>query len=119
MKYIAAKYTSVYPLGMIAKGATLTEEQAAALGEEAIADMVERGILTPADGARAKAEAPANAGLPPKATPGDDEASDAGEASAGDEELEELTGIDDLIAEEAAPEPPAEPPKKGRRRKST
>lgn len=46
MEYIANVNTSVFPLGIIAKGEKLRQDHLDALGPDTIADMVERGMLT-------------------------------------------------------------------------
>lgn len=110
MEYKANRNTAIFPFGLIAKGEALRQEHITALGEEALAELVERGVLVKIGG-----PAPVDGNMGAAATEGDeadqadaeiDDAED--EADQADAPEDELAGLDDLMGE-AEDEPEAKP----------
>lgn len=135
MQYYAKTYTADPKTGLITPGELLTETQVDALGEDRIADMVERGVLGVTGGKPAQTEAPAKSEKPTEkrekkpakaVEEADTEAGDAedpadadeDDGTEGEEDGDEMPEIDaaDLIGEDE--EPAAQPAKKGGRRKA-
>ena len=126
MQYYAKTYTAEPKIGLITPGEFLTDEQAAILGEEKIADMVARDILgmagkkasTPKPAESEEPVAPAEDADDDADTEEADEADDAEESAETEDgdELPELDAAGEIGEEE---EKPAEKPaKKAGRRKT-
>ena len=133
-EYVANVITSVFPFGVITKGEFLTKQQTDILGEEILADMVRRGVITEIgddpDAMDANDDSPEqSAGTPPDARTGEtgetappdartDEAS-TDEDEGEDVELEPDT-MDDVVdeAEEASATEAEKPKKNSGRRKA-
>ena len=125
MKYYAKTYTGDPKIGLLTPGECLTETQAVALGEDRIADMVERGVLGVMGEAPAKAEAPAAPEAPAKKAakparkaekPADpEEDGEEIEAEEDEDDLPELDGAEAIDEEET---PAVKPAKTGKGRKT-
>ena len=91
MQYYAKTYTADPKTGLLSPGEYLTEEQVAALGEERIANMVERGILAVTGGKPAQTEENAESEKPAAKKPAKKAkaAAEEPEADADPEEDEE------------------------------
>lgn len=139
MQYYAKTYTADPKTGLLTPGEFLTEAQVAALGEDRIANMVERGVLAVTGGTPAQTEAPAKSEKPAKKkdkkpepvteadtedededdTDSEDEddgdEGDDGEAEDDEDELPELDAAGAIDEEEKPAEKPA---KSGKGRKT-
>ena len=117
MQYYAKTYTADPKIGLITPGEFLDEKQVEKLGEEKIADMVERGILGVSRKAQAQESAKSEEPDAPVTDADEDEDTEA-EAeeneAAEDGELPEL----DAAGEIGEEEPAAKPAKKAGRRKT-
>ena len=112
-EYVVNRFTSIFPFGIIAKGEILTEKHLDKLGENVIADMVKRGVISAIDdvpdaetGAEdaARKEEPADE-LPPVESP-EEEQPDAEDEGATEEEVEEpaeleIESIDEIVEDQA------------------
>ena len=121
MKYCAKTNTADPKTGFITKGEYLTDQQAEALGEEKLRDMVARGILSAEGGSPRTAEPPAEpAAEEPDAepeAPEEPEAEDAEEADDADDAEETEDELPELDAGDVIEdEPPAKPAKRGGRK---
>lgn len=117
--YYATVNTGSPATGFISTGEVLTEEQAAALGEEKLAELVNAGVLA-IGGETAKGETDTDDQAGAESAGGADVIADAGEPTeaeepeaADEEELPELDLADELVGE-AEPE---EKPKRNSRSK--
>lgn len=111
MQYYAKVNTADPRVGFLCVGDVLTDEQAAALGEEKLKELKERDVLgrydEPDD---TPAPLPYAAPMEPEAAP------DAEDAEDGEEALPEL-GLDGLVKDEAtSAEAPKSAEKRGRRK---
>ena len=117
--YMTTCFTAIFPFGILAKGEILEEKHLEALGKAGVADMLARGAIKALDDSE-KPETPD--GEAPEA-PADDAEEPTGalpeELPGGEEDVpddEELTGLDDLVEDEAPVE--AAPPAEKRKRRS-
>ena len=134
MQYYAKTYTADPKTGLLTPGEFLTEEQVAILGEDRIANMVERGVLAATGDAPAQTEAPAKSEKPAEKkgkkpepvaeeadaededdTESEDADEDDSEAEEDEDELPELDAADAIDEEEKPAEKPA---KTGKGRKT-
>lgn len=116
MKYYAKTNTADPKTGFITKGEYLTDQQAEALGEEKLRDMVERGVLGAIGESPRATVPPTEPPIEPKAEePEEPEepASDDIDGNDGDgDELPELSAGDVIVDET-----PAKPKRGGRKGK--
>ena len=120
MTYRANRNTAIFPFGLIAKGEALRPVHIAALGEDALADLVRRGVFAKiGDAGDTDGQNDAEIGDAGTADVQDVAEIDArDEADQADAPEDELSGLDDLMGE-AEPETEAEPEaKKAKRRKA-
>lgn len=133
-EYVANVITSVFPFGVITKGEFLTKEQTDILGEEILADMVRRGVITEFgdeadttnaanDASKQREEAAPSSQASKAGTAAPPEAPD-GETGGEDDEGEGLElepdTMDDVVddAEEASAAETEKPKKNSGRRKA-